>query len=91
MAFTPEEKDVYLEEVIGPQKKYGKHKIWIPTIFYSVVSILGVPGNILTCTTILANSYMRTVPNFFILNLAITDLITLLGGKALKQINNHSL
>ena len=85
MAFTPEEKDVYLEEVIGPQKKYGKHKIWIPTIFYSVVSILGVPGNILTCMTIVANSYMRTVPNFFILNLAITDSITLLGGKPHKH------
>ena len=80
---------MYLEEVIGPQKKYGKSKIWIPTIFYSAVSILGIPGNILTCMTILTNSYMRTAPNYFILNLAVTDLITLAGGKTKRKINQY--
>ena len=84
--FTSEEKDEFLEEVIGPQRKYGKNKIWIPTIFYSIVSILGIPGNILTCMTIITNSYMRTTSNFFILNLAFTDLITLLGGKIKRSI-----
>ena len=87
IAFTPEEKDVYLEREIGPQKKYGENKIWIPTIFYSIVSILGIPGNMLTCMTILGNTYMRTTPNFFILNLAIADMITLLGGKIKRIIN----
>ena len=86
ITFTTEEKDAFLEEVIGPQRKYGKNKIWIPTILYSIVSILGIPGNILTCMTIITNSYMRTTPNFFILNLAITDLITLLGGKTKRII-----
>ena len=38
VTFTTEEKDAFLEEVIGPQRKYGKNKIWIPTIFYSTVS-----------------------------------------------------
>ena len=79
--FTEEEQHMFLEKVIGPQKKYGNNKIWIPTIFYSIVSILGIPGNILTCMTIMTNSYMRTASNYFIFNLAVTDLITLLGGK----------
>ena len=91
ITFTSEEKDAFLEEVIGPQRKYGKNKIWIPTIFYSTVSILGIPGNILTCMTIITNSYMRTTPNFFILNLAITDLITLLGGKTKRIINEKKV
>ena len=85
ITFTSEEKDEFLKKVIGPQRKYGTNQIWIPTIFYSIVSILGIPGNILTCMTIISNSYMRTTPNFFILNLAITDLITLLGGKTKKS------
>ena len=41
--FTEEEQHMFLEKVIGPQKKYGNNKIWIPTIFYSIVSILGIP------------------------------------------------
>ena len=78
--FTSDEKDTFLEEVLGPQKKYGNNKILIPTIFYSTISVLGIPGNILTCMTIVMNSYMRTAPNFFIFNLAMTDLITLILG-----------
>ena len=51
------------------------------TVFYGVLFILGVPGNLLTCFIILLNSYMKAPPNYFLFNLAIVDIITLTMGK----------
>ena len=75
------EKDKYLEEALGPQHKSGEKKVVAPTIIYSAISILGIPGNILTCLTIITNSYLKTPPNYFIFNLAAVDLVTLIIGK----------
>ena len=84
---TSEEKVKFLEDVLGPKRKYGRKKVLIPTIFYSTISILGIPGNILTLLAIVHNAYMKTAPNYFIFNLAIADLITLLLGKLFYVIN----
>ena len=80
---STKEKDKYLEEALGPQHKSGEKKVVIPTVIYSAISILGIPGNILTCLTIITNSYLQTPPNFFIFNLAAVDLVTLIIGKLL--------
>ena len=80
---TSDEQDKYLEDVLGNQQKYGANKVLVPTIFYSTVSILGIPGNILTLLTISKNSYMKTAPNHFIFNLAVADLITLILGNVI--------
>ena len=78
---SSKEQTEFLLETLGSPRKYGKKKVLIPTIFYSTVSVLGIPGNILTCLTIYKNSYMKTASNFFIFNLAIADLVTLILGK----------
>ena len=78
---STEEQYKYLEEALGPQHKSGEKKVVIPTIIYSAISILGIPGNILTCLTIITNSYLKTPPNYFIFNLAAVDLVTLIIGK----------
>ena len=75
------EQDRFLEEALGPKHKYGETKVLVPTIIYSAISVLGIPGNILTCLTILTNSYLKTAPNYFIFNLAAVDLLTLIIGK----------
>ena len=82
---TAGEKDLFLEEALGPQHKYGEEKVIIPTIIYSAISIFGIPGNILTCLTIITNSYLKTAPNYFIFNLAIVDLITLIIGNVITN------
>ncbi len=74
------EKDHYLEQVHGP--RHLDKKLAIPmTVFYLVLFFAGIPGNLLTCLIILWNSYMRAPPNFFLFNLAIADIITLIIGK----------
>ena len=93
--FSAAEQDRFLEEALGPQHKHGETKVLIPTIIYSAISILGIPGNILTCLTIITNSYLKTAPNYFIFNLAAVDLITLIIGKKSSHfvlfINNYEL
>jgi hypothetical protein len=50
------------------------------TLIYSIFLVVGVCGNIATCIVIVNNEYMRTATNVYLLNLAITDIATLLLG-----------
>ena len=77
---TDTEQQLYLAEVLGAVRKYGNAIVWIPTVVYTIISVLGIPGNILTCLTIAKIPYMRTAPNFFIFNLALSDLLSLILG-----------
>ena len=74
------EKEQFLEEVLGSEHKYGKIQVWFPSILYPIISLLGIPGNILTCLSIYKIPYMRTPSNFFIFNLALSDLLSLSFG-----------
>ena len=74
------EKERFLEEVLGSEHKYGKIQVWFPSILYPIISLLGIPGNILTCLSIYKIPYMRTPSNFFIFNLALSDLLSLSFG-----------
>ena len=79
------EKDAYLRKVHGPRSL--DQSLAVPmTVFYLVLFFAGIPGNLLTCLIILWNSYMRAPPNFFLFNLAIADIITLIVGKDKKRI-----
>ena len=51
------------------------------TLFYVVLILLGLPGNLMTCIIIWCNSNIITPTNCFLLNLAIVDIITLITGK----------
>ena len=50
-------------------------------VYYAVLIVIGIPGNMLTAVVILTNSHMHTAPNMYILNLAIVDVVTLAIGK----------
>ncbi|XP_022654818.1 pyrokinin-1 receptor-like [Varroa jacobsoni] len=50
------------------------------TIFYSVIFITGVFGNICTCLVIALNRYMHTATNYYLFSLSISDLLLLLLG-----------
>ena len=49
--------------------------------FYGLLLVVGIPGNGLSILIILTNSYMRTSPNIFLLNIALADFVTLTMGK----------
>jgi hypothetical protein len=47
---------------------------------YTVLFIFGTTGNVILLIIIICNKEMRTVPNMYILNLAISDMISLLAN-----------
>ena len=70
----------YIEATLG-----DSHINWstlLPlSIIYSIFLIVGVFGNLSTCIVIISNEYMRTATNVYLLNLAITDIATLVLSK----------
>jgi hypothetical protein len=69
-----QKRNKYLADNIGPE--FGI----IPRVFmwlYIVLSIFGTIGNVILLIIIICNKDMRTVPNMYILNLVISDLIFL--------------
>ncbi|KAL3309419.1 hypothetical protein Ciccas_012035 [Cichlidogyrus casuarinus] len=47
----------------------------LPAIFESLLLIVGLLGNSMVITAILTNKNMRTLVNYFVLNLSIADLL----------------
>lgn len=52
------------------------------TVCYSLIFVAGILGNLITCFVISRNKFMHTATNYYLFNLAISDLILLLSGKA---------
>ena len=50
-------------------------------VYYGVLMVIGIPGNMLTALVILTNSHMHTAPNMYILNLVVVDVVSLAIGK----------
>lgn len=53
----------------------------VVTMCYSLIFIAGILGNVITCTVISRNKSMHTATNYYLFNLAISDLILLLSGE----------
>ncbi|XP_032221498.2 QRFP-like peptide receptor [Nematostella vectensis] len=47
-------------------------------VAFSIVTVIGVTGNILVCLVVLLNKPMRTPMNYLLVNLAISDLLLLI-------------
>lgn len=73
------EKENFLKTEIGPRT----HNMWIAvpiTILYSIILVAGILGNILVCIVIIRNTSMHTATNYYLFNLAVSDLVYLLFG-----------
>jgi len=51
------------------------------TVCYALIFVAGVLGNLITCIVISRNNFMHTATNFYLFNLAVSDLILLVSGK----------
>jgi len=68
------------EDYIGlmVQHIFPKFTDWVLIAMHSVVFVVGLIGNALVCMAVYRNHSMRTVTNYFIVNLAVADLLVLL-------------
>lgn len=71
----------YLETYLGPRRS----SVFLPVcLTYLVIFIVGVVGNVLTCTVIARNKVMWTPTNYYLFSLAVSDLLVLLLGMPLE-------
>ncbi|XP_068445991.1 neuromedin-U receptor 1 [Clinocottus analis] len=66
----------YLEDHLGPRRS----PVFLPVcLVYLLIFLLGVVGNVLTCTVIARNKVMWTPTNYYLFSLGVSDLLLLLG------------
>ncbi|KAF3690816.1 Neuromedin-U receptor 1 [Channa argus] len=71
----------YLEKYLGPRRS----PVFLPIChIYLIIFIVGVVGNLLTCTVIARNKVMWTPTNYYLFSLAVSDLLVLLLGMPLE-------
>lgn len=51
---------------------------WVMISLHSIIFITGLVGNSLVCLAVCRNHSMKTVTNYFIVNLAVADLLVIL-------------
>ncbi|XP_035527015.1 neuromedin-U receptor 1-like [Morone saxatilis] len=74
------EKD-YLAKELGSQRSH----LFLPVcVTYLTIFLVGVLGNSLTCAVILRYRVMQTPTNYYLLSLAVSDLLVLLLGMPLE-------
>ncbi|XP_041975381.1 orexin receptor type 1-like [Aricia agestis] len=69
-------KDEYVEML--NQYIYPQPYEWVLIGTHSVVFLVGLVGNTLVCVAVYRNYSMRTVTNYFLVNLAVADIMVLL-------------
>ncbi|KAM9385357.1 neuromedin-U receptor 1 [Pholidichthys leucotaenia] len=78
MCLTEEE---YLEKYLGSRQS----SVFLPVcLIYLFIFLVGVFGNVLTCTVITRNKVMWTPTNYYLFSLAVSDLLVLLLGMPLE-------
>ncbi|XP_060556007.1 pyrokinin-1 receptor-like [Ruditapes philippinarum] len=71
--------EAFVEEMMG-EKRRDITSVAFLTFFYVLIFITGISGNICTCIVITRNTYMHTATNYYLLSLAISDMLTLIFG-----------
>ncbi|XP_041836742.1 neuromedin-U receptor 1 [Melanotaenia boesemani] len=73
--------DVNLFEILGPKRS----PFFCPvTIVYLLIFLTGLTGNLLTCAVIAKHKKMRNPTNFYLVSLAVSDLLVLMFGMPLE-------
>jgi hypothetical protein len=66
----------YLDRML--EHIYPDHYEWALICAHFIVFVVGLIGNALVCVAVFRNTSMRTVTNYFIVNLAVADFMVIL-------------
>ena len=70
----------YLEMAMGPKQMDDYHTLVIITLLYITVFITGVLGNLSVCLVIVRSSHLHTAMNYYLVSLAMADLMIIILG-----------
>ena len=68
--------------------RHSKWTVFVLMVAYSLALIAGLVGNIFVVAIVIKDPKMRTVTNFFLLNLAVADLLVLTVCLPLTLVSN---
>ncbi|KAK7603085.1 hypothetical protein V9T40_003084 [Parthenolecanium corni] len=77
-------KRISSEDIWGPVRSHLVI-VYALTVIYGFIFIFGFFGNIITCVVVIRNKYMHTVTNFYLLSLAVSDLLLLVSGLPMEM------
>ena len=72
--------DALLEALLGSRYRPSAEAAGLSSL-YILIFFTGIVGNSSTCIVIYKNRYMHTAMNFYLLSLAISDMLTRIFGK----------
>ena len=73
--------DEFLLAALGPQQMDNRALLLLVTIFYAVVFVTGVVGNLSVCLVIPRSKSLHSAMNYYLVSLAIADLTIILLGR----------
>ena len=73
---------------IGPIKEVPVWEIVVKSLIYVIITILSLIGNVLIIVIVMKNKTMKTVTNFYIVNLAVADLMVTLTCTWVTLVDN---
>ncbi|XP_054724247.1 neuromedin-U receptor 2-like [Uloborus diversus] len=76
--------DDYIGRTLGP-KHLGYVWLLPLTVVYVLIFVTGLVGNGFTCVVITRNPYMHTATNYYLFNLAVADMLTLVCAMPLEM------
>ena len=77
----PMELDEYLLAVMGPKQMDDKVVLVLVTIFYLLVFVSGLVGNLSVCLVIVRSRGLHCAMNYYLVSLALADITIILLGK----------
>ena len=79
----PMELDEFLIAVMGPKQMDDKAVLVLVTIFYLLVFVSGLVGNLSVCLVIFRSHGLHNAMNYYLVSLAIADMTIIILGKIL--------
>jgi hypothetical protein len=84
---TNGECDIVNDDFKGPSKNF----LVIITILWSVISLIGILANLVVILVMICGSKLTSATHYFIINLAVSDLVFLLTCPTLALVSLHKL
>ena len=72
----------FLLAVMGPQQMDDKFLLILITIFYLLLFITGLMGNLSVCIVIFRSKNLHTAMNYYLVSLAIADITIIIMGES---------
>ena len=80
----PMKLDDFLLAVMGPKQMDDHVVLVLVTVFYLLIFVTGIVGNVSVCLVIVKSNNLHSAMNYYLVSLAVADLTIILLGSTTK-------